>query len=103
MTFGLTDKDVASIRDVFRKFPDIDRVVIFGSRALGNSKTGSDVDLALKGALRPKTLCLVKSELEEETRLPYFFDIVAYDDVENPAFKNHIDVHGRVFYDRIGG
>lgn len=100
MTFGLADKDRAKICDVFKKFPDIEQALIFGSRALGSFKAGSDIDLALKGTLRPQTLSRVKSELEEESTLPYFFDIVAYNDVENPAFKSHIDGCGRVFYQR---
>ena len=97
-TSGLSDKETTQICDVFRKFSDVEQAVIFGSRAMGNFKIGSDIDLVLKGNLHPKTLTLIKTALEEESYLPYFFDIIVYDQIENPALKHHVDIYGRIFY-----
>lgn len=46
---GLTDKDLKEITGILARFPQIKEALIFGSRALGNYKKGSDIDLVLKG------------------------------------------------------
>jgi len=75
--------------------------VIFGSRALGNAKSGSDVDLAFIG--KDLTLQLVgriQNYLEEETLLPYFFDCVHLESTENRELLAHIHDYGKVLYER---
>jgi len=47
--FGLTEERREKIKSVLACFPNIEEVVIFGSRALGNYRLASDVDLAVKG------------------------------------------------------
>ena len=96
--FGLQEKERETIYNVFKMFPHVQSVIIFGSRAMGNFKQGSDVDLALIGTIDSTTLARLKYHLNEETTLPYFFDIVIYDNVSNPEFKSHIDTHGKLFY-----
>ena len=49
MNFGLRPQDLTEIIEMIRQFPDIEEAVIFGSRAKGNYKKGSDVDIAIKG------------------------------------------------------
>ena len=101
MKFGLTPKAIKMIWDVFKEFPQIEEVVIFGSRAIGNFKEASDIDLALKG--KPIDLSLIakiKGRLEEETPLPYFFDIVDFNSIENQEFLDHIRQYGKVFFTR---
>ena len=50
MNSGLTESTTAQIRDVFSKHPEIDQVILYGSRAKGNYKPGSDIDLTLIGS-----------------------------------------------------
>jgi predicted nucleotidyltransferase len=50
LDFGLTHSDLHAIKQVLAKYPQIEQAIIFGSRAKGNYKPGSDVDIALKGA-----------------------------------------------------
>jgi len=95
---GLSSQDTKLIKQVFKKHPKIKKVVLFGSRAMGNFKAGSDVDLALFGDIDLRTLSRVKSDLEETISVPYFFDVIAYDDTENVALKKHINDFGVVFY-----
>ncbi|MEA1961978.1 MAG: nucleotidyltransferase domain-containing protein [Bacillota bacterium] len=93
--FGLTANDMCMIIEAVKKFPEIEEVVIFGSRALGNYKKGSDVDLAIKGAaITKKTLFGLNDLLNEVYPLPYFFDILHYDTIKNPKLIEHIDDHG---------
>ena len=91
---GLTQKELEIIKEVLRKFDNIEKVILFGSRALGTHKTASDIDLAIKGNVDINTLSKLKYNLEEDTFLPYFFDVVIYDNLENLELKKHIDEFG---------
>ena len=93
---GLTQKELEILKDVFKKFDDIKEVILFGSRALGTHKTASDIDLAIKGNVDINTLSKLKYTLEEDTNLPYFFDVVIYDNLDNLELKKHIDEFGKV-------
>ena len=74
MRFGLTDRHIKIILDCADKFKEIERVVIFGSRSIGNYKKGSDVDLALKGLnVNQQIADKLRYQLSEKTKLPYFF------------------------------
>ena len=100
MTSGLSDQDIQIISNTGRQFPDIESIVLFGSRAMGNFKKGSDVDLALIGKIDHPTLNQFKSILENECPVPYFFDIIDYASVENKDMKTHIDQFGKVIYQK---
>ena len=93
---GLSPKELEILKDVFKKFDDIKEVILFGSRALGTHKTASDIDLAIKGKVNINTLSKLKYTLEEDTNLPYFFDVVIYDNLDNLELKKHIDEFGKV-------
>ena len=95
---GLTPKELEILQNVFKKFDDIKEVILFGSRALGTHKTASDIDLAIKGKVNINTLSKLKYTLEEDTNLPYFFDVVIYDNLENMELKKHIDEFGKIIY-----
>ena len=100
MSSGLSDKDLKELTVVFKKFPDVQEAVLFGSRAMGSFKPGSDVDIALKGRVTLPITAQIKALLEEESAMPYIFDIVDYHTIETPAFKEHIDKHGKSIYKR---
>ncbi|ARU48423.1 nucleotidyltransferase family protein [Sulfurospirillum diekertiae] len=96
MSFGLSDDVIEKMQQVFSQFPNIKEVVVFGSRAKGNYKEGSDIDLALKGtALNLQTLQNLELKLEE-LYLPYKIDMVIYKNIANDALKEHIDRVGMV-------
>ena len=78
MKFGLTDRQVSQIREILAQCPAITQAVVFGSRAMGNFRDTSDMDIALKGDINLSVLAHVKYTLEEETCLPYFFDVIGY-------------------------
>ncbi|MBM7559021.1 nucleotidyltransferase family protein [Marinitoga litoralis] len=99
MKFGLKEEHLIIIIDFIKTIPEIEEVLIFGSRAMGNYKKGSDIDLAIKGKEITRDLLLkISFYLNEETYLPYFFDIVDYNKIDNLDLKNHIDTHGIVLY-----
>ncbi len=101
MKFGLSKRDEDYLAEAFSKFPEIEKAVIFGSRALGNHKPGSDVDLALVGEnITPMLLLRLRSMLNEDLPLPYFFDVAHYEKIKNEKLKQHIDEEGQTLFCR---
>jgi len=101
---GLLATDWAAIVGVLENQKHLDRAILFGSRAKGTQKRGSDVDLALAGSQVDHSLVVdVSMELNEETLLPYHFDVLNYNTVTNQALREHIDRVGLVVYERKGG
>ena len=97
LKFGLDKKTIAKIQQVFEKYPQIEEVIIFGSRAKGNYKTGSDVDLALKGsALNLKIINRINNELDD-LLLPYTFDLIDLSSISNTELLEHIKRVGKSF------
>ena len=97
MRYGLPDEHIKIILDCIARYSEIEEAVLFGSRALGTYKPGSDVDIALKGNKVDSFLAAhLKSEIEEETTLPYFFDFVAYSKLNHKDLIKHIDKYGVV-------
>lgn len=90
--FGLLDTDVESIIKALSDQPKVETAYIFGSRAKGNFKNGSDVDIALKGEkLDFGTVSQISYLLNEETNMPYKFDVLNYHTIKEPELINHID------------
>lgn len=98
--FGLSEKSFELIKETLTRFDEVHEAIIFGSRAMGNYKKGSDVDIALKGNLKEDTLLKISVILDQELPLPYFFDIVDYDSLANQGLKTHIDEDGILFFSR---
>lgn len=91
MTTGLTDNHLAILRTAISHFPEIEVALLFGSRAKGTYREGSDVDLAVKGdSVTRRTVAALNSELEDSL-LPFFVDVVAYNSISNAELKSHID------------
>ena len=99
--FGLTEKDIGLIRSAIEAHPEIEEVLVFGSRAMGNHKNGSDVDLAAKGDnVSLRTVSRLATRLNEELPLPYRFDVLDYAAIDTPALKEHIDSTGKTLFRR---
>ena len=99
--FGLTKGNIAEVRAVLAGFAHVEKVLVYGSRAKGDFKNGSDIDLALFGeSLQREDLLKIGEILNEETVLPYFFDLLLFKNVENQRLKEHILRVGKVLYER---
>lgn len=96
---GLLDKDIHYILMAARKFEEIDSVILFGSRAMGNYKKGSDVDLAVFGEkVNDKVIYKLDEWLNEVYPIPYFFDIIQYEKISNERLRQHINDEGKELY-----
>lgn len=94
--FGLENRDLVEINLILSKYPEIENVLIYGSRAKGNYKIGSDVDIAIKGRQINNTVVNeIEMNLNEETFIPYFFDVVHYESLTNDELIKHIDKFGK--------
>jgi len=92
MHYGLTKKEIWTLKTAFENFGlDNNKLLIFGSRAKGTFRYNSDIDLVYMGKITTKQRMLVIDYLEEETLLPYKFDLLAYDEIKNERLKEHID------------
>jgi predicted nucleotidyltransferase len=80
MQFGFSDKVLVDIISIIKRFERISKAVIFGSRARGDFKRISDIDLCIYGDLSTQELLLVKSKLSE-IDIPWDFDVVVFDRV----------------------
>ena len=98
--YGLADKTMAAIQGVFVKHPSIEKVILYGSRAKGNYRNGSDIDLVLVGNELDLTQ-LFKIELElDDIMLPYKIDLALLHQIENKELIEHINRRGVVFYEK---
>ncbi len=99
-SFGLTQRDMMSVTDIFKIHPAVEKVMIFGSRAKGNFKPGSDIDLAICGnQISGKDESDI-ADLFSESTLPYFVDVVVMCSTLNESLKEHILRVGKVIYER---
>lgn len=98
---GLSPEELEIIRQAVARSPEVEKCILFGSRAKGNYRRGSDVDLVLLGkGVDEKTRFNVSDFLNEETLLPYFFDVLIFDKIENPELIDHINRIGKIVYQR---
>lgn len=88
--YGLNKTDIREMVSIFKSHTGIEEVILFGSRAKGNYKNGSDIDLALKGEkLRLDDILNLFLELDE-LYLPYKIDMIIYHHLDNQELINHI-------------
>src|SRR5438045_2373043 len=97
-THGLTDRTVSQVAGVLERFAGVEKAVLFGSRAKGLHKDGSDIDLALVGTgLTWRVLGKIEDALDD-LLLPYRFSLILYDEKTDPAIASHIQRVGCTFY-----
>lgn len=98
MPYGLKAEVVARINSVFAAEPDVERVILYGSRAMGNHRDGSDIDLTLVGErLSLEQLLKIENDLDD-LMLPYKIDLSVFHALDNPDLINHIRWVGTQFY-----
>jgi len=98
--FGLCRETIEKINCAFQTFDEIDAAVLYGSRAKGNFKPGSDIDLVLKGKRIDLHLLNKISLALDDLMLPYTFDLSIYHQINTPDLIDHIIRVGKMFYTR---
>jgi predicted nucleotidyltransferase len=100
MKAGLDDASLKRIREVFERFPQVDEVILYGSRAMDNYRPGSDIDLTIKTAEPGIDLLNSLSRQLDDLMLPYLFDLSFLQHISNPELLDHINRVGCLFYKR---
>lgn len=100
MPYGLSDDTIEKIRVVLSHHPAVEKAVLYGSRAKGNFKPGSDIDLTLSGdTLTSGELGSIADELDD-LLLPYKIDLSLFARLNHAELTEHIERVGVVFYQR---
>ena len=98
--FGLSDWTMNDLRSVFRRHPKVHKVILFGSRAKGNFRMGSDIDLALVGEdIDHEELLRIYNDIDD-LGLLYKVDLLHYEEKQGTPIGDHIERIGKVFFSR---
>jgi predicted nucleotidyltransferase len=100
MSFGLSENIILKITTVFGKFKEIQKVVLYGSRAKGNYKSGSDIDLCLLGDDISLALQYKVEQALDDLELAYKCDVTVYNKIDNTDLLDHINRIGIIVYNK---
>ena len=101
MKYGLEDDIIVKIQNVFATFPQVEKVILYGSRAKGDFKPGSDIDLTLFGESIDLSIMNQIGLMLDDLLLPYTFDLSVFKHIRNKELLEHIDRVGVEFYCRV--
>ena len=97
--YGLEQEDTDKINTVFNNYPEVEKAILYGSRAKGNYKPYSDIDISLVGkALTLSQQFAIETDLDD-LLLPYKMDLSIFHKIENEDLIDHINRVGITFYD----
>lgn len=92
--YGLSDKETTIMNGLFEQVPHLESVILYGSRAKGNYRKYSDVDITLTGNGLTISDQYKLENLLYESDLPYFYDVSILDKITNPDLVDHIRRRG---------
>jgi type I restriction enzyme S subunit len=98
MLYGLKETDIQKIEQVFASHKEVEQAIIYGSRAKGNYKPASDIDLTLMGEGLDLTLQYRIEDDLDDLLLPYKMDVSVFRQITNTDLIGHINRFGKVFY-----
>lgn len=97
---GLSDLQISQIRSVIKSCPRVHKAILFGSRAMGSHRYGSDIDIALDGdELTLEDLLQLHSQIDD-LNLPFMLDLIQVQRIDNNDLIDHIRRVGIVLYYR---
>ena len=103
LQFGLEESTLKKIRGIFQQYAEIERVILYGSRAKGNYRPGSDIDLTIVGKdFSYQQLLSIEHQLDD-LLLPYLFDLSIFSHIDDPNMIAHINRVGRIFHEYASG
>lgn len=98
--FGLPAETIKKICAIFSHYDSVKKVILYGSRAKGNFKPASDIDLCIEDdSLSFGQLLKIENDLDD-LLLPWKIDLSIKHKIDNPSLLEHIQEHGKIFYSR---
>ena len=102
MKYGLSGRTLKTLHAIFNKYPGINQAILYGSRAKGNYRNGSDIDVSLKTSDTYNFTDLLHIAGDfDDSDMPYLVDVSIYENISNLELKSHIDRVGEVIYSRF--
>lgn len=98
--FGLSTRALGLLRGLFSAYPEVNRVIVYGSRAMGNYRSGSDIDIALDAPGMENARFLHLCTAADDLMLPWMMDLSLLSDINNPALLEHISRVGKPLWVR---
>jgi predicted nucleotidyltransferase len=98
--FGLSTRALGLLRGLFSAYPEVNRVIVYGSRAMGNYRSGSDIDIALDAPGMENARFLHLCTAADDLMLPWMMDLSLLSDINNPALREHISRVGKPLWVR---
>jgi len=99
-SYGLSPELLGRLKVLFSTFPEVESVILYGSRAKGTHRAGSDVDITITGdAVSNAVVARIECEIDD-LLTPYTFDISAFSHIDNPRLLSHIVRVGVMIYQR---
>lgn len=99
---GIDEKYIDMILYVIKKNKNIEKAKIYGSRSKGNFKSTSDIDIAIFGKnLKKFDEDALRDEINEESDVIYFVDVVNYETIKNEDLKKNIDNSEITIYTKV--
>ena len=96
--FGLKEEEEQILKSIFSKYENLNKVVVYGSRAKGTFNERSDVDLVITESNIDRPLIgQIISEINN-SNFPYLVDIQDFSTLKNKQLIEHINRVGQVFY-----
>lgn len=103
MQYGLKENSIERIKQIFAAHPEVRQAILYGSRAKGNYKPGSDIDITLYGeGINLDILNAISIEIDD-LLLPYMIDLSIFSHIKNEELIDHIRRVGKVFYEQKRG
>lgn len=101
LRFGLKETTIEQLCFVFAHYPEVQQAILYGSRAKGTYKNGSDIDITLVGNDEALTLEVLYRIMEEidELLLPYMVDLSLFHKITDTDVRNHIERVGQLLYE----
>ena len=99
--FGLPEDAITKIQSVFAKYKAVKKVTLYGSRAKGNYRVGSDIDLCIEEEMLSLTQFLKIVNDLDDLFLPWKIDLSLKYKIDNPAFLQHLRDNGILFYNSV--
>lgn len=97
--FGLKPNTINAIRNVFATYPQVEKVVLYGSRSMETHRYSSDIDLVMFGSHLNLTLQQKIETALDDLLLPYKLDVAIFHRINNAKLVEHIQKTGKIFYE----
>lgn len=99
ISHGLPEDALLKICRVFQQFPQVNKVIIYGSRSRGNYRSTSDIDMTIEGTIDFTDFLKLAGQLDE-LMLPWKIDLSILEQIDNPALVEDITRTGKILFQR---